>query len=192
MSTHNAQIIPDHGEDGPPELVALMAEFTDVTSVVKAAQRVRDAGFTRWDVHTPFPIHGIDKHMGFKPTILPWLVLGGGLAGLFGGLGLVWYTNAFDYQFLISGKPVFSLQANIPVIFETTVLASALTAVFGMLGLNKLPTLYNPLLRSERFRNVTRDRFYVVIEAEDPKFDEAGTAQMLSGLGATVVERVED
>jgi hypothetical protein len=116
----------------------------------------------------------------------------GGLFGLFGGLVLQWWCNAYDYPFLISGKPLWSLPANIPVIFELTVLCSALTTVFGMLGLNKLPQLYNPLFRSERFRRVTTDRFFVVIDATDPKFNEAETTRLLQDAGAAAVERVMD
>lgn len=175
-----------------PELVGVMAEFDNVDAVMRAAHMVRRAGFTRWDVHTPFPIHGIDYAMGIRPTILPWLVLGAGLGGLAGGLLLQWYTNAFDYKFLVSGKPFFSLPAFIPVTFECTILAAALTAVFGMLGLNRLPMLYNPLFKSERFRRVTQDRFFVVIDSSDPKFDERRVTEFLGRLGAAGVERVED
>src|SRR5215217_1593338 len=100
------------------ELVGLLAEYTNVDQILKAARAVRRAGFARWDVHTPFPIHGIDYAMGIKPTILPWIVLGAGLTGLTTGLVLQWWTNAFDYPFMISGKPYWSLPANIPVIFE--------------------------------------------------------------------------
>jgi|SRR5665213_3634073 len=174
------------------ELVGLLAEYRDVTSIMKAARGVRNAGFTRWDVYSPFPIHGIDAAIGIKPTILPWLVLGGGLTGLTGGLALQWFVNAYDYKFMISGKPFFSLPANIPVIFECTVLFSALTAVFGMFALNRLPMHYNPLFKSERFRRVTTDRFFIVIDASDPKFDEAESGNLLKSLGSIAVERVED
>jgi len=174
------------------ELVGLLAEYTNVDQILKAARAVRRAGFTRWDVHSPFPIHGIDPVMAIRPTVLPWLVLGGGLFGLFGGLWLQWYTNAHDYPFLISGKPFWSLPANIPVIFECTVLCSALTAVFGMLGLNRLPMLYNPLFKSDRFRRVTDDRFFISIDASDARFDEQQTGELLRKNGATSVERVED
>ena len=174
------------------ELVGLLAEYDSVDEVVAAARAVRRAGFLRWDVHSPFPIHGIDFAMGIKPTILPWLVLGAGLTGLVGGLVLQWYTNAFDYKFLISGKPAFSGPAFIPVTFELTILFSALTAVFGMLILNRLPRLYNPLFKHERFRRVTNDRFFIYIDATDRKFNEAETAKLLSEAGATAIERVED
>lgn len=191
MATEHAPTIAE-ADDEVPQLVGLTGEFADVSGVVAAAEKVRDAGYTVWDVHSPFPIHGIDKAMGLKPTILPWLVLGAGITGLLGGLGMVWFTNAFDYKFLISGKPIFSLPANIPVLFECTVLFAALTAVFGMLGLNKLPMLYNPLLKSARFRRVTDDRFFVVIDAADPKFKETEVANLLLSLGAVAIERVED
>ena len=103
-----------------------------------------------------------------------------------------WFCNAYAYPLLISGKPFWSLPANIPVAFECTVLASALTTVFGMLALNRLPTLYNPLFKSNNFRRVTDDRFFIVIDASDRKFDEASTTQLLVGQGAISVERVED
>jgi hypothetical protein len=174
------------------ELVGLLAEFETVDAVVDAAGEVRNAGFTRWDVHSPFPIHGIDPVMGIRPTVLPWLVLGGGLFGLFGGMWLQWYTNAYDYPILVSGKPFWSLPANIPVIFECTVLVASITAVFGMLGLNRLPTLYNPLFKSERFRRVTDDRFFISVDASDARFDERNTSELLKQAGAVSVERVED
>jgi hypothetical protein len=174
------------------ELIGLLAEYESVDDVLKAARAVRRAGFTRWDVHSPFPIHGIDYAMGIKPTILPWIVLGGGLTGLATAIWLQWYCNAFDYQFLISGKPIWSFPANVPVMFELTVLFSALTAVFGMLGLNRLPRLYNPLFKSARFRRVTSDRFFVVIDASDNKFSEDATTRLLTEAGARSVERVED
>jgi hypothetical protein len=188
----DADQVPVHVDVDTLELVGLMAEYADVNAVVAAAHSVRKAGYSRWDVHTPFPIHGIDPVMGIRPTGLPWLVLLGGLFGLFGGMWLQWYTNAHDYPVLISGKPLWSLPANIPVIFECTVLCASLTAVFGMLGLNRLPTLYNPLFKSDRFRRVTNDRFFIVIDASDSKFDEPSAMKLLNESGAVAVERVED
>ncbi|HEX4794394.1 MAG TPA: DUF3341 domain-containing protein [Humisphaera sp.] len=180
------------GVEPPLQLVALLAEFKDVTTVTNAAYSVRSAGYRRWDVHSPFPIHGIDDVMGTRPTILPWLVLVSGLTGLAGGLLLQWWTNAHDYKFMISGKPYWSLPANIPIIFECTVLFSALMAVFGMLGLNRLPTLYQPIFKIERFRRVTNDRFFIYIDATDPKFDEKQATDLLKRVGASAIDRVED
>jgi hypothetical protein len=182
----------DESDVETPELVGVLAEFDDVSKIVRAAQMVRRAGFTRWDVHTPFPIHGIDYAMGIKPTILPWIVLAMGLFGLFGGLTLEWYVNSPGYAFIISGKPFWSLPANIPVGFECTILCAAYTAVFGMLALNKLPMLYNPLFKIARFKRVTTDRFFVVIDAGDPRFNETRVTEFLTKLGALAVERVED
>ena len=174
------------------ELVGLLAEYTSVDQILKAAGVVRRAGFTRWDVHSPFPIHGIDYAMGIKPTILPWIVLAMGLTGLASAILLQWYCNAFDYKFLISGKPLWSFPANVPIMFELTVLFSSYTAVAAMLMLNRLPRLYNPLFKHDRFRRATDDRFFVVLDATDPKFEEAASTQLLLDAGATAVERVED
>lgn len=184
------------------ELYAVLAQFDTVGQVTAASARVRDAGYKHWDVYSPFPIHGIDRSMAIVPTILPWIVLCGGLFGLTGGLFLVWYTNASDipaipafirgYQFLISGKPIFSLPANIPIMFETTVLFSAFGAVFGMLGLNKLPMLYNPLFKSDNFLRATDDRFFIAIEVTDPQFDRQRVHQLLHEIGGQHVEEVHD
>lgn len=186
----------------PDDLVGLMAQYEDVASVVEAARQMRDAGYVRFDVHSPFPIHGIDKAIGAPRTIMPWLTLGGAAAGFCGGVLLVWWTNATEftavppafqgYPYLISGKPVFSFAANIPIIFETTVLLAAFAAVLGMLGLNKLPMLYNPLFRSARFRRATDDRFFIVVLADDALFDYHRTAATLRDLGASAVEAVTD
>ena len=174
------------------KVVAVLAEFSNVDAITHAAIEVRKAGYTRFDVHSPFPIHGIDAAMGIQPTILPWLVMFAGLAGLVGSLGMQWWMNAHDYQFMVSGKPFFSLPAFIPIIFECTVLCASYTAVFGMLMLNRLPMLYNPLFKIERFRRVTSDRFFLAIDATDPKFQQAATSQLLNELGADAVEAVED
>mgnify|MGYP006285006831 CR=1 FL=1 len=193
---------PPASDSQTPELYGLLAEFEDVDAVMKAARHMRDEGFEQWDVHSPFPIHGIDEAMGIKPTILPWIVLGGGVAGCLGGLFIAWWANATSfgfvptyelrgYEFLISGKPLFSLPANIPVIFETTILLAAFGAVFGMLILNQLPLLSHPLLKKPRFERVTSDRFFVSVKWSDPKFDRQRTAEMLRELGASCVEEVE-
>lgn len=189
-----------------PELrvVGLCAQFENVDDVVAAARATKDAGYKYFDVHSPFPIHGIDVAMGIKPTILPWLVAGGGVSGCTFGVLMTWFINAKSisgswmwqslngYEFFISGKPLWSLPAYIPVIFECTVLASALTAVFGMFALNKLPMLYNPLFKLERFRKVTDDKFFLVLDAGDPKYDEAAAVEMLKATGASSIETVED
>ncbi|MEZ6093401.1 MAG: DUF3341 domain-containing protein [Pirellulaceae bacterium] len=181
---------------------AIIAEFEDVASVTRAAERTRDEGYLHWDVHSPMPIHGINVPMGLRPTILPWITLVHGVVGLLLGLLLVWWINAKTvpgvptpfqgYEYLVSGKPLFSLPANIPILFEMTVLFAAIGTLLGLLGLCKLPMLHNPLFKSDRFRRATDDRFFVVIEADDPKFESEGTLEFLDSLGATAVEVIND
>lgn len=165
-----------------PEAYGLLVEFDNVDDLIEGAQAVRDAGYTQWDAHTPFVVHGLDRAMGINPTILPFLVLVGGITGTVGGIALQWWTNAIDYPFLISGKPLFSLPANIPIAFETTILIAAITALVGMLALNRLPQLYHPLFTSKRFLKATDDRFFISIEASDPIFDAESTRELLEGL----------
>ena len=173
-------------------LFGYLIEFDKVDELLAAARQVRDAGYTKWDVHTPFVIHGLDAAMGVRPTKLPFLVFAGGLTGTAVGIGLQWFTNAFDYPFLISGKPTFSLPANIPVAFETTILLAALSALVGMLAFNRLPQLFHPLHPSRRFKRATDDRFFISVEAADPLFDRERTRALLVSLGGSEVEEVED
>ncbi len=174
------------------KLHALLIEFDDAEQLVRSCEKVRDAGYRRWDAFTPFPIHGMDRAMGIRGTRLPWIVLGGGITGLGLALLMQWWMNAVDYPFMISGKPFFGLPAAIPVTFELTVLFSALTTFFAMWGLNGMPRLYHPLFTSERFLRVTNDRFFIAIEADDPKFSAQGTRELADSFGAIAVEEVYD
>ncbi len=184
--------------------VAALVEFDSADGLLAAAERVRDAGYTKWDTHSPYPIHGIDAAMGIRHTRLPWIVLLLGAIGCATGLLLQWWTNAAHptdfprvpvnfqgYTYLISGKPIFSLPANIPVIFELTVLLAALAAVIGMLAMNNLPRHHHALLAQPRFRRATRDRFFLCVDAADPQFDAAQTPQFLATLGGTGVWPIE-
>jgi mono/diheme cytochrome c family protein len=177
-----------HDEHSDQELYAVVAEYETPDELIAACERVRDAGLRNWDSITPFPVHGIDEAMGIKQSILPWIVLGAGLTGGSLGLLLQWFTNAYDYPFLISGKPMFSLPANIPVTFETTVLFSAFTAFGAMMALNLLPAFYNPLFRHPRMARFASDRFAIVIEAKDPLFDRERIEKLLRGAGAVATE----
>lgn len=189
------------------DLYGIVGEFDNVDDVVRCARAVNKAGFKRFDVHSPFPIHGIDEAMGTRPTFLPWIVLVCGVTGMLIGLGLTIFTMSLDlplpplpgssdelpgYQYLISGKPLNSLPAFIPVVFEMTILLAAFGAVFGMFLLNRLPCLYHPLFNNDRFRRVTSDRFFVAIEARDEKFTAQGCAAMLREQGALTVDFVEN
>ncbi len=177
---------------GPAPLHGLLAEYETPDKLIHGAEKVRDAGFRDWDTFTPFPVHGIDGAMNIKPTILPWLILGGGMTGCALALGFQWWANGVDYPFLISGKPFWSVPANIPITFELTVLLASLTAVFGMLALNKLPLPSHPLDLKDRFARSTDDRFYVLVQASDPAFDERDTRALLEHSGAVAVEDVPE
>ncbi|MEZ6005198.1 MAG: quinol:electron acceptor oxidoreductase subunit ActD [Planctomycetota bacterium] len=169
-------------EQGP---AGVLGVFHDVDSLLAACRRMRDAGFTRWEAHSPFPVHGLDEAAGIKPTVLPWIVLACGLTGTSCAILMQWWMNAHDYAYIISGKPFFSLPANIPVAFEMTILFSAFAAFFGMLGLNKFPTWSNPLFRVPEFERVTADRFAIVVDAKDPNFKADGG--FLKQIGAKEV-----
>jgi hypothetical protein len=170
----------------------LLVEFDDPHALVAGCARVRDAGYHQWDAHTPFPIHGMDSAMGIRGTRLPWIILGGGLTGLLAALLMIWWMNAVDYPLVISGKPLFAWEAAVPVTFELTVLFSALAAFFGMWGMNGLPRLHHPLFSNERFARATADRFFIVIEKTDPRFDRERTRALLESLGGLAVEEIHD
>jgi hypothetical protein len=172
------------------QLYGYLISFDSVDGLLSGAEQVRDAGYTKWDTHAPFVVHGLDAAMGIRPTILPYLVFIGGLTGTAFGLLLQWFTNAYDYPFLISGKPIFSLPANIPVAFETTILFAAITALVGMLALNGLPQLSHPLHASRGLKKATDDHFCISIEAADPKFDRQKTKELLESLGGSAIEEV--
>jgi len=173
-------------------LYGYLASFDLVDEFLVAATRVRDAGYTHWDAHSPFVIHGLDAAMGVKKTVLPYIVFVAGLTGAAVGILLQWWTNAVDYPFLISGKPLFSLPANIPIAFETTILFAAISALVGMLVLNRLPQLYHPLFANRSFKRATDDRFFISIEAVDPLFDPTTTRELLESISGRPIEEIED
>jgi mono/diheme cytochrome c family protein len=181
---------PAESERGPAPLHGLLAEYKSPAEILKASRAIRDAGFSRWDTFTPFPVHGIDKAMGIRMTVLPWIVLGAGLSGLATAILLQWWTNGFDYAWLISGKPIWSIPANVPIMFELTVLFAGLTTLVAMLVLNNLPLPSHPLDFVKRFARSTDDRFFLLVEAADPKFDETKTKALLDGTHPEAVESV--
>ncbi len=169
----------------------VMAEFESVDQILHAAREVRKAGFTKWDCHTPFPVHGLDDAMEVRPTRLPWVILLMGAIGVGSAQLMQHWMNGVDYAFNISGKPLISWPSSIPVTFEMMVLFAAFTAFFAMWIANDLPRWFHPLLRKPRFARATNDRFFVSIEARDPQFDAQRTADFLRGLHAASVETVE-
>jgi mono/diheme cytochrome c family protein len=177
---------------GPAPLHGILAEYDSPAQLKAAARKVRDAGFKRWDTYAPFPVHGIDPAMGIKMTVLPWIVLGAGLTGLTTAILLQWWTNAYDYPWLISGKPFWSIPANVPIMFELTVLFSGITALVAMLMLNNLPLPSHPLDLCKRFARSTDDKFFLLIEAADPKFDGEKTRALLEGTQPVALEDVSE
>lgn len=169
-----------------------LARFEDPGKLLRACENVRDSGFTRWDAHSPFPVHGLDRAMGMRPTILPWIVVVMGLGGAAAAMALQGWISAVAYPLVISGKPFFSWQAFVPVTFEVGVLMGALAAVFGMLGLSRLPMHNHPLFTSKEFERASDDGFFISIESWDPKFDPTATPKLLETLGAAHVELVEN
>jgi hypothetical protein len=173
-----------------PPIYGLMAEFHTPESLLAAAHRAYQAGYRVMDGYTPFPVEGLAEAVGFKKTRLPLLVLIGGLTGCIGGLAMQIYLSAVDYPINVGGRPYISLPYFIPVTFELTILFSALTAVFGMLALNGLPMPYHPVFNSPRFEMASRNRFFLCIEARDPRFDAEKTRQFLQDLSPDEVVEI--
>lgn len=170
----------------------MLAEYATPADLMHAAEKIRDAGFRRWDVFSPFPIHGMNQAMGLKNSKVGWFGFIGGVTGYTTGMIMIWWMNAYDYPILVGGKPMFSPYYSFPPSYELTILFSAFGSIFGMLILNRLPKLYNPLFKSERFRRVTHDGFFMVIETTDPKYSEIETRKLLESTGSRHIEIVED
>ena len=178
--------------DQNKELYGILAEFKNPKALVEASKKVVAAGYDKFDTYAPFPIHGIDKAMSLPKSKLGWIVMGHGLLGFTGAISMMYFMSVLDYPINISGKPFFNAPAWVPVTFELTVLLSAFGAVFGMLFLNGLPKLYNPLFNVERFKKATDDGFFVCIEAKDSKFQSDLVKTLFEEAGATHIEEVYD
>jgi hypothetical protein len=172
-------------------LYGLIAEFDNPEGLLAAAHRARAEGYRRMDAFTPMPIEGLAEAVGFEKTRLPLAVLIGGLCGCVGGFLLQYYPSVVDYPLNIGGKPFNSWPAFVPVTFELTILAAALTTVFGMLAMNGLPTPYHPVFNVPQFELASRNRFFLCIKARDSKFDLEKTKQFLKELKAREVFEVE-
>jgi len=175
-----------------PGLYGIMAEFDDATALVAAAQRAHQEGYRTMDAYSPFPIEELHEALGSHHTRLPLIVLIGGLVGCIGGYLLQYWSSAIAYPLNVGGKPFHSWPAFVPVTFECTILAAALAAVLGMLALNGLPQPYHPVFNVPRFALASRNRFFLCIEAKDPKFDLEGTRRFLETLGPREVTTVAD
>ena len=176
------------------KIYGLAAEFPTPGALYHAAEKVRDLGFRRWDVHSPFPIHGMDQAMGLGKSWLSAPVLVGGATGLFTAVVLTCYPSLIEYPVVVHGKPVnwATLPAFFPIMFELTILLSAFACVFALLIMNQLPRWNHPIFNWERFAKVTDDGFFLVIEARDPQFSETKTRQFLEEIGGQHVTLIHD
>ena len=173
----------------------LLAEFETARDVLHGAEKVRDAGYSQWDVHTPFPVHGMDRAMGLGDSRMGWIVIVCAITGLTGAFVMMHWMNGIDYVLIVGDKPggaPGTLPSMVPILFELTILLSAFGAVFGMLALNGLPRHHHPVFESDRFRAATDDKFFISIEAGDPKFDVERTRTLLESTHAAHVEMIEE
>ena len=174
------------------KIYGLMAEFNTPGDVLRAAKKVRAAGYHRWDVFSPFPIHGIDKVMGLKNSLVGWVSLAMGGGAFVSGFVLIWFSNAFDYPLIVGGKPMFSVPMTFVPSYIMLIMGGAVGALVGMLAFNQLPRLHHPLLNKARFALASRDKFIMVIGSQDPKFSVTETRQLLETVGGARVDLVED
>lgn len=172
------------------QIFGVLAEFRNPRELTEAAEAVRRSGYRKFDTYAPFPIHGMEKAMGLKKSPLGWIVLAGGLAGGIGALALMIWVMGYEYPMNISGKPYINFPVYVPITFELTVLLAAFAATFGMLALNKLPRLHNPLFGVDRFKKASDDGFFICVEAEDDLFAEEKVSKLFSDNGAAHIETV--
>jgi hypothetical protein len=176
----------------PPNLYAVAAEFANPAELFQAAEKVRDQGFKWWDCYTPYYVHGLDKAMGLRKSWVGLFTLAGGLGGFIGAFLLVTITSAWVYPIDTQGKPYFSLPAFVPIIDLLMILLSAIMSIVGMTTLNLMPRLHHPLFEWDLFNRATHDKFFIVIEVNDPKFNEKNTAELLRGIGGTNLTFIGD
>ena len=168
--------------------VMILAEFENPAQLLQAAEKLKNAGYKKFDCHSPFPIHGMDDAMGMKRSPLGWIVGTVAFIALFSGFALEWWTSTIDYPLVISGKPFFSYQAYGPVAFAIMVLSSSFAALLGMMALNKLPMWYHQIFDSEKTEKITNDGFVVSIDTDDPNFDQTKTKSFLQDIGGKNLE----
>jgi len=179
-------------EYSTPKLYGLLAEFDSATAIVDAARRAREAGYVKVDAYTPLPIHELDDALQLPRTKLPWLVFAGGITGMLGGFALQYWASAIEYPMNVGGRPYASWPSFVVPAYEMTILFASLTAVVGMIWLNGLPRPYHPIFNAPNFSNASADRFFLSIEAVDPRFELDATRQFLQGLKPIGVTDVVD
>jgi len=171
-------------------LYGLGAEFSSAAALLEAAKKIYAHGFKKWDVYSPFPIHGMDHAMGFKRSRVSLFSLIGGFTGLTTAFVLIYYTSALNYPLIVQGKPYFALEPSLPIFFELTILLTAFGTVLGLLLLTLLPRLHHPVFNWDRFQRATDDGFFLVLEVADPKFNPTACRQLLQGMGGTHITEI--
>ena len=173
-----------------PTLHGLGAEFPSAAALLHAAEKIHGLGFRRWDVYSPFPIHGMDHAMGFKRSRVSLFSLLGGITGLSTAFALIYYTSAINYPLIVQGKPYFALEPSLPIFFELTILLTAFGTVLGLLFLTLLPRLHHPVFNWDRFKKATDDGFFLVLEAADPRFQPDVSRKLLTEIGGTHISEI--
>lgn len=171
-------------------LFGLGAEFSSAGALLEAAKKIHSLGFRKWDVYSPFPIHGMDHAMGFQRSRVSLFSLIGGCTGLSVAFILIYYTSAINYPLIVQGKPYFALEPSLPIFFELTILLTAFGTVLGLLLLTLLPRLHHPVFNWDRFQRATDDGFFLVLESTDPRFDTASSRQLLQGIGGLHITEI--
>ena len=175
----------------PAPTYGLIATFETAADVYHAAEQVRDAGFKNWDVIAPCPVHGMDKAMGLKRSIVPRISLAGGIIGFTTGMLMIWWTGEIDYPLTVGGNPLFSPMFAFPVSYELTILFTAFATIIGMFLVNGLPMHYHPVLKSPKIKRGLDDQFLIVIETRDPRFNLANTRALLEKVGGKEISELE-
>ena len=170
----------------------LVAAFDTPSELFHGCEKIRDAGFSQWDAITSFPIHGLDAAMGVRRSNVPRFSLVGGITGFCTGMSLIFWTGAIEYPLIVGGKPYFSPMFAFPISYELTILFTAFATIIGMFILNKLPMHYHPVMKAPQFVRASDDRFYIVIEANDPKFNPAQTRALLEQVGGKDIAELEE
>jgi len=170
----------------------LIAAFATTPEIYHACEQVRDAGYKQWDAITPFPVHGLDAAMGIRRSKVPRISICGGITGFCTGMSMIWFTDAKDYPLVVGGEPLFSPLFAFPVSYELTILFTAFATIIGMFIVNGLPMHYHPVQKAPKLTRLLDDRFHIVIEANDPKYNAAATRAFLEKIGGTDIAELEE
>jgi hypothetical protein len=192
MSDNTPLFCPVGSCPEPKRLYAVGAEFANPKALYAAAEKVRDQGYKWWDCYTPFYIHGLDKAMGVKKSFVGLFTFAGGLGGLVGGFLLITITSVYVYPLDTQGKPFFSLPGFVPILDLLMILLSAIMSIVGMTTLCMLPRLHHPLWEWPDFHRATHDKFFIVIEANDPRFNQKSAIDLLTQIGGTNLTLIGD